>query len=344
MNKNTSYLLNKLLQLIVALLGLISAHDSYAVSCFPLNGEPFRYEHVIDFNSNQNYVGYETPWQELSRGGDYYASPSCTVFDNDPMYFSLSAGAGLISAGSSNDANWFDLPGNDYLQLAMQVFIGGNVNEYVSIPQKAYSNECDRCGPAFASGSKIKIKLRVKKKFVGKSFVFNREVGRIYAGSKRDDTPTVPLAIIKLTATMTVPQSCVFDVGDVIEFDFGKISTNAFSGVGAGNRAQGVNTMTKNIGIECKSIDAQQMLSARVETNNPNNNILVSNNPDVGFQIADKDERILRPNDITSFIPFRLDENGRSNFILNAWPVSVTGNKPAAGPVNAAGYVRIDFQ
>lgn len=162
MNKNTSHLLNKLLQAVVILLCLIVGQQSYAAPCFPLNGGPFPYEHVIDFNSNQNYVGYETPWQDLSRGGNYYASEPCNVIDGDPTYFSLREGSGLIRAGSSNDANWFDLPGNDYLQLAMQVLIWGNVKNYVSIPQEDYSNECNNCGPAFTSGSKIKIKLRVK--------------------------------------------------------------------------------------------------------------------------------------------------------------------------------------
>lgn len=121
------------------------------------------------------------------------------------------------------------------------------------------------------------------------------------------------------------------------------IATSAFGNAGAGNPAVGVNIMSKNIGVECKNIAAQEMLNARLEVKDPQQDIIRSNNPDVGFQVADQDNRVLTPNNFNSRIPFKLDENARSRLILKSWPVSITGKRPSAGPVDAEGHIRIDF-
>jgi len=314
----------------------------YAADCFPI-GAAYVYNHDYSFDSTQNSPGYSTPWRDLNRGGSYSVGGACSNRIQN-TFFTFKEAPGLTQAGSDDGAQWFDVPNNDYLQVAMQVYIAGNRREFINVPQTAISNSCNgSCSNVYATGGQIKIKLRIKKKFVGQSFLVNRDIGLIYAASSANDNPSQPIVIIRLNAVMTVPQSCSFDVGDVIEFDFGQIPSSAFS-VSAGSRAQGVNTITKNIGIECKNIDAQQMLSARLEATNPKDNMIVSDNPDVGFQLADNNDRVLTPNNINSYIPFRLDENARSHFILKSWPVSITGQIPKAGPVAAQGHIRIDFQ
>jgi len=326
--------------LLTATVGTI--YQAHAANCYPI-GSPYTFTHDYSFNSTENYPGYSTPWSNLSRSGTYSIGGACAnrILNT---YFTFKEATGLTSAGGDANAQWFDVPGNDYLQVAMQVYIAGNRRTFVNIPQTSISNLCNGgCGNQYATGGQVKVKLRIKKKFVGQSFLVNHDIGLVYAASEANDTPTQPIVIIRLNAVMTVPQSCRFDVGDVIEFDFGQIPSSAFA-VNAGSRAQGVNTITKNIGIECKNIDAQQMLSARLEATNPNDSIIVSDNPNVGFQLADTTEQVLIPNNINSYIPFRLDENGRSNFILKSWPVSVTGIVPQPGPVAAQGHIRIDFQ
>jgi minor fimbrial subunit len=342
MRSITKPALKRLIKPVLFMMAMLSIDSAYATDCYPI-ASPHEFNFDYSFDSSQNYIGFSTPWRDLSVGGAYFIGP-CTGRNSD-MYFTLKEGPGLTIAGSDGGAQWFDIPNNDYLQVAMQVWIQGFRREFVNIPQNAVSNFCSRgsCNPELTTGSKVKIKLRIKKKFVGQSFLVNRDIGLVYAATSANDNPSQPIVIIKLNTKFTVPQSCSFDVGDVIEFDFGQISSGAFS-VGAGNRAQGVNTITKNIGIDCKNIDAQQMLSARLEVANPKDNIILSNNPDVGFQIADNNERVLIPNNINSYIPFRLDDNARSNFILKSWPVSVTGEIPQAGPVAAQGHIRVDFQ
>lgn len=343
MRRITKPSLNNLIKPALFMMAILSINSAYAADCYPI-GAPHVYNYDYNFNSSQNYIGFSSPWRNLGIGENYPLGGGCT-FNELATFFTFKEGLGLTNAGYDGESQWFDVPNNDYLQVAIQVFLGGRLGQFLNIPQNAVSNLCNKnCKTTgYSTGSQVKVKVRIKKKFVGQSFIVNRDIGLLYAATARNDNPSQPIVIIKLNATMTVPQSCSFDVGDVIEFDFGQISSGAFS-VGAGNRAQGVNTITKNIGIDCKNIDAQQMLSARLEVANPKDNIILSNNPDVGFQIADNNERVLIPNNINSYIPFRLDDNARSNFILKSWPVSVTGEIPQAGPVAAQGHIRVDFQ
>lgn len=324
-------------------LGLAVLPEVHAANCFP-NTEINRFSFDYTFDSQINTPGYATDWREYNLNRLYQIGGPCNG-RTQATFFTFQAGPGLISAGSSNGAQWFDVPDNDYLQIAMQIYVGGNVGRFVDIPQVGFSNGCSgNCSSTgFTTGSRVNARVKVKRRFVGKSFIINREVGYLYAATTAADRPTQTIAIINLSARITVPQSCTFDVGQIIEFNFGEIPTTAFSSAGAGNAALGVPIQSKNLGIECNNIAAQQMLTARLEVTNPNQNIIVSNNSDVGFRLADKDNNVLIPNNINSRIPFRLDNNARSSFILNSWPVSITGNRPAPGPVSAEGHIRIDF-
>jgi hypothetical protein len=66
----------------------------------------------------------------------------------------------------------------------------------------------------------------------------------------------------------------------------------------------------------------------------------VSDNPDVGFIIANESGTPLTPNNLTSKIPFRLDDSAQAQVGIRVWPVSVTGNKPAEGRFTSRGYLR----
>lgn len=147
---------------------------------------------------------------------------------------------------------------------------------------------------------------------------------------------------LRFKATL-IDRSCSLDSGDFIEFDFGDIPTSAFSNAGAGNAATGVAVLSKNVSILCKSIAAQETVSARLITNNAKGNSIVSSNADVGFQLSDKDNQVLTPNDSNSKINFKLDNNLRGNFVLKSWPVSITGNQPTPGAITAEGHIQIDY-
>jgi minor fimbrial subunit len=146
-----------------------------------------------------------------------------------------------------------------------------------------------------------------------------------------------------MSGEIIVPQNCELNTGHDIIMDFGNIGASAFSHAGAGNKPAGVNPQTKVINIKCMNIDAQAMLSLRLESNDVSGNFMVSDNKDLGFVVADKDKKPLTPNTLSSTIPFQLDDNASASVPITAWPVSVTGNKPTEGKFTAEGYLRVDF-
>jgi len=148
-------------------------------------------------------------------------------------------------------------------------------------------------------------------------------------------------ARVYLQYLITVPQSCVLNAGQIINIDFGNISSGAFKTAGA--KADGVNPITKTIGIQCNNIAAQANLTLRVQADNVSGNAIVSSNKDVGFVVIDGNNRELTPNNLSSIIPFTLDGSARANVTIRFYPVSVTGNKPIEGLVTSLAYLRVDF-
>lgn len=238
---------------------------------------------------------------------------------------------------------WYQL--NDYLSVKSQTYISGKRDEYLGNPMISESNNYNEKNgneTNWVTGSKGKISVRIDRPFVGMSF-FNKEIIEIYGNALKNGVSQTPLVIVYITGKIIVPQSCELDAGQTITMDFGNISATAFTQAGVGNRPAGVNPKTHNIAIKCKNIDAQAMLSLRVEANKTSGNAIVSDNPDLGFVIADGKQNPLTPNTIDSKIPFRLDENASATVPISAWPVSVTGNKPAEGKFTSEGYLRVDF-
>lgn len=138
------------------------------------------------------------------------------------------------------------------------------------------------------------------------------------------------------------PQTCELNAGQVINIDFGNISSGAFKTAGA--IAQGVRPKSRDISVKCDNIAGNAQLTLRLQADKTNGNIVVSDeNNDVGFRVTNNSGTPLIPNNLSSVIPFALDSNARQNVTIQAYPVSVTGNKPTEGPVTSRGYLRVDF-
>lgn len=195
------------------------------------------------------------------------------------------------------------------------------------------------------TGRKTVTGVYIRKPFVGHIIIPKTLVYTIYANTNPSDPLTADKYIsnVYLTGDVNVPQSCEIDTGKTIEFDFGNIAATSFSRAGAGNKPNGVNAQTRTIGIQCKNMEANALLSMRLEANDTSGNAMVSDNKDLGFVIADQRNSPLTPNNINSTIPFQLDDSAAASLPITAWPVSITGNKPAEGKFTAEGYLRVDF-
>ncbi|WP_223881696.1 fimbrial protein [Affinibrenneria salicis] len=255
------------------------------------------------------------------------------------------AGSDLSFSFTDGSANWYDITGNDYLQVASQIYVynAAGASSYHNVPFTDLSNNCNgKCGGTATTGSRVQVSFRIKRKFVGVTTLPSIPVFSVYGNQGGTGQGTgSPLVEGYLSGTMTVPQSCELNAGQVIAIDFGNISTGAFKTAGA--IADGVKPVTRTINISCNGIDAQSSLSLRVQADTASGNAIVSDNSDVGFVITDSSNSPLTPNDLSSVLPFKLDDNESANVTITAYPVSVTGNKPEAGVVTALAYLRVDF-
>lgn len=147
---------------------------------------------------------------------------------------------------------------------------------------------------------------------------------------------------IYLDVNITAPETCELNAGQVINIEFGNISSSSFKAKGA--IAQGVQPKLRDIGVKCNNIEGNAQLYIRLLADKVNGDIVVSDeNDDVGFRVTNNSGAPLIPNNLSSVIPFVLNSNFQQNVTIQAYPVSVTGNKPTEGPVTSRGYLRVDF-
>lgn len=234
---------------------------------------------------------------------------------------------------------------NDYMSGAMEI-TDSSVGVFYPPANYVWMGEdgCvrDEC-PFSVDDSNITLTVRIDKAFIGSVNIPENKIFDVYATTTNVDPLVNVIYSISYSGEVIVPQSCELDAGTTITMDFGNIGAPLFSQAGAGNKPAGVNPQTHTVAVKCKNIDAQALLSMRLESDSVSGNAMVSDNKDVGFVVSGSDKVPLTPNDIDSKIKFQLDDNSAATVPITAWPVSVTGNKPAEGRFTSEGYLRIDF-
>lgn len=329
---------------------LIICGSAQAVVHCSLSGEGARvYDFSVNFDSQQNSIGYQTSWKEQTASGQYYIGGACDPKENiyystrvsELLTYSFSQGSGMESF------NWYDIANNDYLQIASRVYMfQRNAARFVPVPVTDYQNFCNPsfCGGPATTGSRVQISLRVKRKFVGTSWINHIPIFYLYANQGGAGFGYGnPIVIAYLTAQITVPQSCEINAGEMVSFNFGSVSATDFRKAGAGARPDSIQPQLKTLKIQCKNIAAQALVTLRIESNKASGNILVSDNPDVGFIVADSQYQPLIPNNFNSRLNFELDNDASARVGISAWPVSVTGNRPAGGDFVSLAGLRVDF-
>lgn len=322
---------------------LLNCNNVFASPCSLADGGVYTYDQNINFNSKSNFAGYETNDIPVSRAGSYSIGGLCDI--KKSVYWTATAASGMIEQQNG----WYAFSGKegDYLQVSTQVYVYDAVHasKYYTVPFVDINNHCSdsrMCGLAASSGSKVILKFKIIKPFVGTEGV-NADVAYLSGNNSAGEGDRKTMVIIHVNASVVVPQTCEINENQVVSMDFGDIGARQFSEAGAGNKPVGVNPQTRKIGIKCKNIDAQALLSLRIEANNTSGGAIVSDNKDLGFIVADGNKKPLTPNDINSKIPLRLDDNASSSVSISAWPVSITGNEPVAGKFTSEGYLRVDF-
>ncbi|MDM2874560.1 type 1 fimbria D-mannose specific adhesin FimH [Citrobacter sp. Cpo069] len=318
------------------------AHSSWATVCQNSNGTPTDvfYDLSNVFNSSNNQPGQVVTLPEKSGWVGVNATcPAGTTVN----YTYRSYVTELPVQSTEGGFQYLKL--NDYLLGAMSIT---DSNAGLFYPPRNYirmgvDSNVSKQKPFGVQDSNLVFKLKVIRSFINMVPIPRQTMFRVYVTTSTGDALSTPVYTISYSGKVEVPQNCEVNAGQIVEFDFGDIGASLFSKAGAGNRPEGINPQTKTVAIKCTNVAAQAYLTMRVEAEKASGQMMVSDNPDLGFIVADKTGRPLTPNNLSSTIPFQLDDNAAANVSIRTWPVSVTGNKPTEGPFTARGYLRVDY-
>lgn len=316
-------------------------------NCGPGKNGVVNFDYFSTFNISNNQAGNTSDWDQQGRVSTWSIGGHCGLASSrkSPVFWTFEAAQGVTYEQSGSD-RWMTLANNDYIQIGMKLFIDGRLRKLVDVPAEKIDNMCRlncRMDALAETASQAQIRIRIRQPFVGELNIANQRLLNIYGETRSTTDKGDIAAVVNLGLKIIVPQSCAVTTGDTITFDFKEIATAAFSNVGAGNRPVGINIQSESMTLECKSMAAEQMFKAILRAPNANANMILSNNADVGFQIAGADNQALIPNNENSKIQFKLDSAGKSNIELKAWPVSVTGQTPQAGQINSTAHISFQF-
>ena len=321
---------------------LLMAQPSWATVCHNSNGTPTDvfYDLSNVFNSSNNQPGQVVTLPEKSGWiGVNATCPAGTTVD----YTYRSYVSELPVQSTEGGFQYLKL--NDYLLGAMSI-----TDSYAGLfyPPRNYirmgvDSNVSKQKPFGVQDSNLVFKLKVIRSFINMVPIPRKTMVTVYVTTSNGDALSTPVYTISYSGKVEVPQNCEVNAGQIVEFDFGDIGASLFSKAGAGNKPEGINPQTKTVAIKCTNVAAQAYLTMRVEAEKASGQMMVSNNPDLGFIVADSRGNPLTPNNLSSTIPFQLDDNAAASVGIRTWPVSVTGNKPTEGPFTARGYLRVDY-
>lgn len=332
----------KLNTLITGGLLLACAGPAAATVCYNSSGSvtEVSYDLSDKFNSSNNNVGQIITLAEKSQWVGVNATCPAGTSGNTTMrsYASDLPVQEVIG-------NYKYLKINDYLNGAMQITdsYAGTFYPPRNYIQMGSHPNVSKQQPFGVRDSNLVFRLKVTRRFINMVPIPKQTMFRVYVTTRSSDPLSTPVYTISYSGKVEVPQTCEINAGQVVEFDFGSIGASLFSQAGAGNRPQSVTPQSKTVGIKCTNIDAQAYLTLRLEAEKTSGNMMVSDNSDLGFIVANSSGTPLTPNNLGSKINFQLDDTAAARVGIRAWPVSVTGVKPKEGPFTARGYLRVDF-
>lgn len=279
---------------------------------------------------SQNTAGRViSPANTWNLGGTYPGSCDCS--GSGVTYFK--AEVPLSDVAYKDGTNTY-YSVNEYLAVATDVWQAGYVNRYISTPftdeNDGYPGPCGTQPLGFGTGSSGHVHLYFKKAFVGQSVIPSTTVMRIFGSKTAGSYSATPLAIVNISGTITVPQSCKINDGQVINIEFGNILSNDFKTKGAG--PTGYAAKVEQLAYVCTNMAQGVKLSFtfKGQASPDDSNALATNNPDVGVRLEDMNGAVLTPN--SGKLPAVLDhatQKGSTSF--KSYPVNTTGKEPAAG-------------
>lgn len=316
--------------------------------CYPINNAPYQFEAtftktITDPDTNVGGISLDNFY--LWDIGGYY-SGYCNISNTGHTWFTGKSTLPL-STHVSGSKQYYKI--NDYLSAAVSFRVGNNYNNipFIDVDNDYTSTMTEGViNSSWASGAKGSLDLYIEKPFITSTSFSKINVARIYATRIAGNHSTVPMAEVLISGSVTVPQGCEINAGQVISIDFGTINSRNFST--KGEKPDAVAPVEKNITFRCFGLTDTAKLSLRVmgRTDADLPSAIASDKPGIGVMVANAQGNVLTPNSTKEPLSLNLPDpanNRNAEVKLQAWPVNTNGLPAPKGVFTATGTLQVDF-
>ncbi|CAI1895778.1 long polar fimbrial protein LpfD [Serratia quinivorans] len=318
--------------------------------CYPINNTPYQYEttfikNVTNPDDNQGGVKLDNFYKwDLGKNYQGYCKPSTPAAG----YTYFRATSNLAYGDIIDGKQFFKI--NEYLSAAARIYIWGK--GYVSSPFNDVVNSLyetispDVITNNWNSGAEGWLDIYITKPFVTSLTIPKTKIVALYATRTPGNYANVPMSEVAISGSITVPQGCEINAGQVISIDFGTINSRNFST--KGEKPDAVAPVEKNITFRCFGLTDTAKLSLRVmgRTDADLPSAIASDKPGIGVMVANAQGNVLTPNSTKEPLSLNLPDpanNRNAEVKLQAWPVNTNGLPAPKGVFTATGTLQVDF-
>ncbi|AVF36237.1 fimbrial protein [Rahnella sikkimica] len=335
-------------------------------TCDPRSGSATAYENSIlrDLSSSENARGSIINEAMNSSQQSYQISCNCSAADASSANGVLIMYTLQTTLPLGHTTNYFKI--NDHLDVTTQVAIPKNGN--VTVPtSKAVSDGTHHwdkentgiCAQQstqdnLITGSQGNIDLYITTPFIGELTIPRTEIARVYASSATVTTTAPPLgspvAILYLSGTITVPQNCEINQGEIISVRFGTIQASRFTKINT--PPDGYRPIAFDIKYDCTKnglpvIPNNDKLEMILEGQDVENQYYLiarrrpsDNKADIGIVVQDAGG---------TYMPFAqgvlpMNQNGLGKVTLTAFPINLVGGELDTGEFEATATLKVDIR
>lgn len=327
---------------------LAFALDGTTGQCDPVNGPGYyRFNYNATLTSpDQNKAGLQFPdIFEWNLGGSIVAK--CD-WRNSGSTFYFKGDSNGHAAGHS--AGWFILNNNIEYQPEIGIYNDStqttdfyllpftNVKNNITVPSNLYLTTTN-----FYSGSVGRLSLYFRRPFVGQLVIPPTVIARTYAATRLSSYGSTPISLVEMKGTVTVPQSCNINEGDIINVDFGNIAANAFKAKGQPPTGLAKNRL--DFSIKCSNISNGVAVSLEFNGAPDTNDAtaLKTDNKDIAIRLTDTSNKTISAKSGELPVNFNYS-NQTGTSAIQLYPISTTGNMPDTGQFNSQVTVTVDIE
>ncbi|ERK13294.1 LpfD protein precursor [Serratia fonticola AU-P3(3)] len=339
----------KLIRLVKLTLGgllCLSSVSSFAATgwCTTVGGtKMYNFPFVKQYdNPADNKAGmYFHQTYHWNLAANYAANCDCTT--PAITYYRTVVPSDLTATRDFDGLHFYSL--NKYLEVATELFVGGNRGEYFATPFKEEGNNfVSACSGVtnWISGANGYVSLYFTRPFVGQVVIPNTKILDLYGSKVSGSYGGVPMSSVYMSGSVTVPQSCEINAGQVINVKFGNIMSNDIKD--PGEIAKGFTPKVVDMTLACNNISNGVVVSLSFsgEPSGGDPTALKTDNNDIGVRVRDANGNIVPP--VNGNLPVTFDyssQTGTSSMSLA--PMNVTGNPPTIGQFNAVATINAEI-